>query len=159
MPTKAAARVGIVCLGTELLRGQVNTHQSWLSRRLQDAGLFAAKECSLPDDRRLIAAQIRTWMRDCEALIVCGGLGPTFDDLTREAVADALGRAMSYRPALFKDIRRKLVRHAMTVPEENKRQAWVIAGAKVLPNRWGSAPGQLLSFRRAGRTGLIALLP
>ena len=151
--------IAIVCVGTELLRGQLNTHQSWLSRKLQDAGLFASRECTLPDEREAIAAELRRCLRECEGVIVCGGLGPTFDDITREAAADALGRRLSYRPALFAGIRRKLLRHAMSVPEENKRQAFVIAGARVLENRAGSAPGQVLSYKRKGGTGLMVLLP
>ncbi len=154
-----AAQIALVCVGTELLRGQVNTHQSWLSRKLQNAGLFAGRECTLPDDRRLIASQLRAWMKDCDALVVCGGLGPTFDDITREAAADALGRRMRYRQDLFDGIRRKLGRLRMPVPEENKRQAWVIDGAEVLENHAGSAPGQILRWRRRGRPRLMALLP
>jgi len=133
----------------------VNTHQAWLSVRLRRAGFDVVGESSVPDEVPAIRRALARALAAADAVIVCGGLGPTFDDLTREAAAAALGRRMSLRPALWKAILQRFARYHLAVPEENKRQAHVIAGAKVLANRAGSAPGQLLRAR--GRT--LVLLP
>ena len=142
-------------MGSELLAGQTNTHQAWLSTRLRRAGFAIVGECSVPDEVKSIRAALNRSLSSAEAVIVCGGLGPTFDDLTREAAASALKRTMSFRPALWKRILKRFARYRVAVPEENKRQAMVIRGARVLDNGAGSAPGQIL--RAKGRT--LVLLP
>ncbi|MBI3554599.1 MAG: CinA family nicotinamide mononucleotide deamidase-related protein [Elusimicrobia bacterium] len=153
-------RIELLCVGTELLSGQVNTHQAYLSTALNAAGLPLAREGSLPDDLAEITAAVREALKRSDALLLCGGLGPTFDDISREAVAAALGRSMRYRPALYARIKKKFSRYRLPVPEENKRQAFVIEGASVLPNPFGSAPGQLLRLRGGGsRVKLVALMP
>jgi nicotinamide-nucleotide amidase len=148
-------KAALVCVGSELLAGQVNTHQAWLSVRLIRAGFEMVGESSVPDDTALIAAAIRRALAAADAVIVCGGLGPTFDDLSREAAAKALGRRMAFRPALWRVILKRFARYKMKVPDENKRQAMVLSGAEVLDNPNGSAPGQRL--RAKGRT--LILLP
>lgn len=150
-PPKAA----LVCVGSELLAGQVNTHQAWLSVRLRRAGFDIVGESSVPDEVSAIRRALMDALAAADAVIVCGGLGPTFDDLTREAAAAALGRRMTFRPALWRTILKRFARQRTAVPEENKRQAMVLSGATVLANRAGSAPGQFLRAR--GRT--LALLP
>ncbi len=153
-------RAYLVCVGSELLAGQLNTHQAWLSVRLRGAGFDVAGESSLPDSVAAIKAAMRRALICADAVIVCGGLGPTFDDLTREAAAAALGRRLRFVPRLWSVIRRRFARYHMAVPEENKRQAEVIDGAEVLSNENGSAPGQRLEFRGAdGRAKTMILLP
>lgn len=158
-PKGRRPRVELICVGTELLSGQINTHQGYLAAALAAAGLPLAAESSLPDDRAELARAVKEALGRCDALLLCGGLGPTFDDITREAAADALGRGLRYRPALFAKIERMFFRYRLPVPEENKRQAEVIDGARVLANAAGSAPGQLIARRRAGAPQLIALMP
>jgi nicotinamide-nucleotide amidase len=150
-----APKAALVCVGSELLAGQVNTHQAWLSVRLGRAGFEMAGEESVPDDVARISAAMRRALAAADAVVVCGGLGPTFDDLTREAAARALKRTMTFRPALWADILKRFARYRMKVPEQNKRQAMVVGGAEVLVNPNGSAPGQRL--RENGRT--MILLP
>ncbi|UPT72583.1 MAG: CinA family nicotinamide mononucleotide deamidase-related protein [Elusimicrobiota bacterium] len=149
----------LVCVGSELLSGQVNTHQAWLSVRLRRAGFDVIGESSLPDSVPRIRAALKRALAAADAVIVCGGLGPTFDDITREAAASALGRKLSFRPRLWKVILKRFARYHVAVPEENKRQAEVIDGAEVLPNASGSAPGQRLEFRAGGRARSLILLP
>jgi nicotinamide-nucleotide amidase len=154
------AVIELLCVGTELLSGRVNTHQSYLALKLKEQGLSISRETSLPDDPDAISQEVREALGRCQALIVCGGLGPTFDDVTREAVSAALGRPLRYRPGLYAEIRRKFARHGIPIPEENRRQAFVIEGARVLSNRFGSAPGQLLRLRsRGGASRTVVLLP
>ena len=148
-------KAALVCVGSELLAGQINTHQAWLSVRLNRAGFDLIGEASVPDEVTLIAAALRRALAEADAVIVCGGLGPTFDDLTREAAAKALRRSLTFKPALWAAILKRFARYKMKVPEENKRQAMVLAGAEVLDNPNGSAPGQRL--RANGRT--VILLP
>lgn len=160
MKTVRAPRAYLVCVGSELLAGQVNTHQAWLSVRLRRAGFDVAGESSVPDSVPAISAALKRAVAVADAVIVCGGLGPTFDDLTREAAADALGRTLAFKPALWTVILKRFARYRVPVPDENKRQAEVIAGAAVLENAAGSAPGQRLEFRgRDGRPRTMVLLP
>lgn len=148
-------RAALVCVGSELLAGQVNTHQAWLSVRLARAGFEVVGEESVVDDVARIAAAMRRALAAADAVIVCGGLGPTFDDVTREAAARALKRGLSFKPELWKTILARFARYRLPVPEENKRQALVVGGAEVLDNPNGSAPGQRLRAR--GRS--LVLLP
>lgn len=151
-----APKAALVCVGSELLAGQVNTHQAWLSVRLLREGFEMTGEASVPDDVTLIAAAMRLALAEADLVVVCGGLGPTFDDLTREAAAKALGRGIEFKPALWAAIRKRFAAYHMKVPDENKRQAMVLAGAEVLDNPNGSAPGQRL---RAKGGGTMILLP
>lgn len=154
------AKAYLVCVGSELLAGQLNTHQAWLSVRLRRAGFDVVGESSLPDSVTAIASALRRALDCADAIVVCGGLGPTFDDLTREAAAAALGRGIRFSPRLWSVIRRRFARYHVAVPEKNKRQAEVIAGAEALRNDAGSAPGQRLEFRwKDGRARSLILLP
>ena len=147
---KVSPRIELLCIGTELLRGQLNTHQSYLSLGLESIGLNLAKESSLPDDMDLMRHEIKKSLQRCDVLLLCGGLGPTFDDITREAAAWALGRPLKYHPRIFGAIVKKFKRYRLPIPEENKRQAFVIKGARVLKNKMGSAPGQMIVLPRDG---------
>jgi nicotinamide-nucleotide amidase len=153
--TVRVPKAALVCVGSELLAGQVNTHQAWLSVRLKRAGFEMTGEESVPDDAALVSAALRRALAAADAVIVCGGLGPTFDDVTREAAAKALRRTLAFKPALWTVILKRFARYHAKVPEENKRQAMVLGGAEILDNPNGSAPGQRL--RAGGRT--MILLP
>ncbi|MCX5788342.1 MAG: competence/damage-inducible protein A [Elusimicrobia bacterium] len=140
-----APRVEILCVGTELLSGKINTHMAYLAPALRGVGLSISRETSVGDSVADISDAVAGALSRAEIVIVTGGLGPTFDDLTREGVAQALGRRMAYRPSIFEKIRRRFLRYGRAVPEINKRQAYVIEGAVVLPNHNGTAPGQRVS--------------
>jgi len=151
-----APRAEILCVGTELLRGKPNTHVPYLSKRLSDAGFDVARSQTVADSEAEIRDAVAAASARSAVVVACGGLGPTFDDLTREGTAAALGRRLSYRPALYRAILRKYRRLGVRISSNNKRQAWVLEGARVLLNREGSAPGQLLVLP-GGRT--LVLLP
>ena len=160
MKSGRAPVVELICVGTELLDGKADTHLPFVARRLRAAGLRLARETVLPDDPAALADAVRAALSRCDALLVCGGLGPTFDDLTREAVAAALGRDLVFRPGLYAAILRKFARLGVKPPRENRRQAFLVRGAAALANRKGSAPGQLLILRRGrSRPLTLALLP
>ncbi len=154
------ARLELLCVGSELLVGQLNTHEARLGLELRRAGLNLCRASTFPDDGKALAAEMKAALARSDALIVCGGLGPTFDDVTREAASAALGRKLTYKPALYAAIERKYLAHRLTIPEENKRQAFALDGAEVLENRWGSAPGQFVTLRRGSAAPkALALLP
>lgn len=155
MKTALRARAELVCVGTELLSGKLNTHASYFARRLRAAGLELAGEATVGDREADIEEAVRAALGRSPVLIVCGGLGPTFDDLTREAVSAALGRGLLYRPDLYRRIEARFKRYGRRVPPSNKRQAWLLEGARPLDNANGSAPGQVLGFD--GKT--VVLLP
>jgi nicotinamide-nucleotide amidase len=161
--SRKAARIPrayLICVGSELLAGQVNTHQAWLSVRLRRAGFDVAGESSVPDCVPAISAALRRALASAETVLVCGGLGPTFDDLTREAAGLALGRRLRFKPRLWRVILKRFARYHVAVPEENKRQAEVLVGAEILANPAGSAPGQRLEFRgRDGAPRSLILMP
>lgn len=151
------ARVELLCVGSELLSGRLNTHLGKLALALNRAGLSLSREATLPDDRAMIAAEIGAALERSDAVLVCGGLGPTFDDLTREAASHALGRPLVFKKTVWARILERFKRHGhRRVPAENKRQAEVLTGARVLANENGSAPGQLL---RLPGPKTLALLP
>jgi nicotinamide-nucleotide amidase len=155
-----AADIELICVGSELLDGRADAHRTALALRLGAAGLRLRRQAILPDDADVLAAEVRTALRRCDALVVCGGLGPTFDDLTREAVALALGRELVFSPRLYAGIRRKFARFATKLPRENRRQAFLVRGAAALANRVGSAPGQVIVLPRPqGAPQTVALLP
>src|SRR5437016_3997564 len=137
----------LICVGTELLRGKVNTHGSLLAQRLASVGLELGENRTVPDDRQRMAQVIRRALNENQIVIVTGGLGPTFDDLTREAASDATGRRLILSQVLLRGIEAKFrkARHR-AMPPANKRQAYVLDGAKSIANSVGTAPGQWLEF-------------
>lgn len=155
----AAPRVELVFVGTELLSGQVNTHQAWLSSRLRAAGLDVTGALTAPDSLDAIAGAFKRAAGRADAVVCCGGLGPTFDDVTREACAAAFGRKLRFEPRLWRVIEKRFARYHHDVPDENRRQAEVLTGSEVLRNENGSAPGLALAARANGRRVPVFLLP
>ena len=95
---KRTPRIEILFTGSELLEGRPNTHQNYLCLKLKNAGFSVIKATTVPDDQAAIALEIKDWSLRSDALIICGGLGPTFDDLSREAASEALKRPLVYHP-------------------------------------------------------------
>jgi nicotinamide-nucleotide amidase len=152
----------LLCAGSELLDGRLNTHLAKISVLLACRGLGLSREMTLPDDRAALADAIAAALGRCDGLIVCGGLGPTFDDLTREAASDALGLPLRYHAPIFRSIQSRFSKIRLRLPAENRRQAFVLAGARVLANKNGTAPGQLLTLpprEPGGPVRTLALLP
>src|SRR5262245_57516463 len=111
MPTSASSKsrisirnpkCALVCVGSELLRGKINTHASTLARRLASIGIALAHEETVLDDQEALTQAIRCALDEFLLVVVAGGLGPTFDDLTREAAAAACGRPLIFSPSLLR---------------------------------------------------------
>lgn len=145
----------ILTIGSELVSGQtINTNAAYLARRLSDLGICCSRHVSVPDDRALIVRSIREAMDRTPLLLISGGLGPTFDDVTMDALAEATGRPLRRDPAVAKQVKAFCRRHQRAVTEPALRQADVPEGTVALPNPLGTAPGVWLSV---DQTLLIAL--
>ena len=132
----------IMAVGTEILRGEiVDTNSSFIAARLPLLGIEVRRLSALGDDIDRLAAAIEAALAGADLLITCGGLGPTEDDLTRDAIARVLGEEMSVDPALEKWLRSIFERGGRQMPAHNLRQAQLVPSAQPLPNPRGTAPG------------------
>ncbi len=132
----------MLAVGTELLLGQVvDTNSSWIGEQLALAGVDCQLQVKVGDNHVRIVEAIRGALSRADALICCGGLGPTQDDITREAIAEVMGVALERRPELAAVIREIYAARGRPMPESNLRQADVPSGAEVIPQRRGTAPG------------------
>ena len=146
----------MIFTGDELLRGDaLNTNQVFLGEKLLDLGIFATQALCIADDLHAIASAIgESLAREPLVLVLSGGLGPTDDDLTREAVAEALGVPLEQHEDLLEKIREKFESRGYVMGDSNRKQALLPQGAAPIPIS-GTAPGFTI---RRGRT-LIAALP
>jgi competence/damage-inducible protein CinA-like protein len=132
----------IINTGTELLLGNVlNTHQQWLCQRLFEAGYRVERQVCVPDTGEAIQAAIREALARADVVICTGGLGPTSDDLTRDLVAQMLGRKLLMDEQVRGEIRNFFAKRNRPQPARTEVQALVPEGARVLPNAVGTAPG------------------
>jgi nicotinamide-nucleotide amidase len=148
----------IVAVGSELLTAmRIDTNSLFITEQLNLLGIDVVLKAVAGDERARLAQVCRFALEQANLLIVCGGLGPTDDDVTREAVAEVLGRTLQEDPAITAHLRARFAARgfALPMPENNTRQALVPAGAEVLPNSRGSAPG--LWLEDGDRT--VVLLP
>jgi nicotinamide-nucleotide amidase len=146
----------LIFTGDELLRGDtINTNQAYLGERLLELGAFTTHAVSVTDDREAISrAIVNALLRSPDVIIISGGLGPTEDDLTREAVSDALSLDLEFHEDILDDIAARFRKLGMQMGESNRKQALIPRGATVIPFI-GTAPGFWLED---GGT-LIAALP
>jgi nicotinamide-nucleotide amidase len=141
-------RVEIINTGTELLLGRVNnTHLAFLAQSLLGLGLRVERQVTVPDGVA-IAEAIETAMSRAEIIIITGGLGPTTDDITREAVAETFGRKLEFHQEILDDIEGKFAKRKLTVTAMQRQQAMVPEGGVVLTNPNGTAPGFILENDR-----------
>ncbi len=134
----------ILCVGSELLLGSiVNTNARWLADQLAALGLAHYRQQVVGDHRGRLIAALQSASRRCRLLITTGGLGPTPDDLTTEAIAAAFDTPLEERPEVWADIQTKLVRRGRTPSPTVRRQALLPVGATLLPNPTGTAPGMI----------------
>ena len=149
-------RAGIIAAGSELLTPhRLDTNSLYLTGRLNALGVVLGGKCVVGDDRRAMAEVFSQVLARADLVIVTGGLGPTADDVTRDAVADVLGRTLQEDVDILAAIQLRFERRGLRMPEVNRRQALVPSGATVLGNAFGTAPGLLLETE--GR--MVVLLP
>ncbi len=137
-------RAEVIAVGTELLLGQVvDTNSAWIGERLALSGIDCNFQTRVGDNIARIASVLHGALERNEAVIVCGGLGPTQDDLTREAIALVMNVPLRRDAAVLETIRERFVPRgpSRTMPTNNERQADVPEGATVIPQTKGTAPG------------------
>ena len=135
----------IITIGTEILLGEiVDTNAQYLARALRDAGIDLYRKTTVGDNTRRIAQAIQGSMERGDIIITTGGLGPTVDDPTRDAVALALGVKNEYRDDLWEQVQARFQRFNRQPTENNRRQAYVPEGAIVIENPVGTAPAFII---------------
>lgn len=146
----------IVAIGSELLTPfKTDSNSLWLTARLLELGIKVKLKTVVGDDVERLRETIADAIGRSDVVITTGGLGPTDDDVTREAVSRAVGRELVFHNDLVEELRQRFRRWGREMPEINKKQAFVVEGAKILPNPNGSAVGMLI--KTAG--GVLAVLP
>ena len=150
----------IIAIGSELLTPfRQDTNSLYLTERLNELGVEVIFKTIVGDNLGHLTQAATLALSRADILIVMGGLGPTEDDLTREAVAAALGLELRRDPAIVAWLEQRFAARGWKMAPNNLKQADVIAGAIVLPNANGSAPGQWISGRYEERDKIIILLP
>ena len=133
----------IIAVGSELLTSQrLDTNSLYLTDELNSLGVEVATKCVVGDDCELLARTVRRATSSAAIVIITGGLGPTEDDVTRDAVALALDRKLRFSEEICAQLEQRFRQLGRKMAEVNRRQAFVIEGAEILPNDRGTAPGQ-----------------
>ena len=146
----------IIAVGSELLTPErTDTNSLWLTEKLNEIGVEVKLKTIVGDDELRLEETIRDALKRSDIVITTGGLGPTEDDVTRQVSAKAIDRELVYHTELEDDLRKRFEKWGRKMPEINKRQAYVINGADVLPNPNGSAVGM---FAKVGEK-FFAVLP
>ncbi|HJN90550.1 MAG TPA: competence/damage-inducible protein A [Verrucomicrobiota bacterium] len=157
--------VELITIGTELLLGQVlNTHQQWLGQRIADRGYTLSRQLTVPDNGPAICGAVQAALGRARLIITTGGLGPTSDDITRDLIADLLGRPLGRVDSIASSIESYFTRRNRPMPKSVLVQAQVPKGAAVFPNKHGTAPGLGIevspnSFHKNGESAWLLMLP
>jgi nicotinamide-nucleotide amidase len=134
--------IELINTGSELMLGRVlNTHQQWLCRRLADLGYAVTRQVAVADTGKDIEAAVREALSRADLIITTGGLGPTSDDVTRDLIAQLLGKKLVEDPSIVRHIEQFFALRKRSMPASTRIQAMVPEGAIVLPNPHGTAPG------------------
>jgi nicotinamide-nucleotide amidase len=145
-----------ISIGSELTSGQnLDTNAQWLSKRLAEIGIPVGWHTTIADDLEDNIAAFRIAAQRAGLVLLTGGLGPTLDDLTREALARAAGVELVFHAESFEQIRQMFARRNRSMPERNRVQALFPAGAEPILNAMGTAPGIWMSFGRS----IVAAMP
>lgn len=137
----------IIAIGSELLTPtKTDTNSLWLTGKLNEIGIEVKLKTVVGDDQRRLEETIRDAMKRSDIVVSTGGLGPTEDDITRTVSARAIGRELVYHDHLETDLRERFAKWGREMPEINKRQAFVIKDAEILPNPNGSAVGMAVEM-------------
>ena len=154
-------RCDVLAVGTELLLGQiVDTNSSWIGEQLAANGIGSHLQVKVGDNVARIENVLRDLLAEADAVIVCGGLGPTHDDVTREAIAAVMGGVELRLDEAVADVIAELfATRGRRMAENNLRQAMVPVGATVIPQTRGTAPGLICPVRLDGADKVIYAVP
>ncbi|MFN3409752.1 MAG: competence/damage-inducible protein A [Limisphaerales bacterium] len=152
--------VELINTGSELMLGRtLNTHQQWLCRQLADRGYVVSRQVAIADAGPAIQQAVRESLGRADLILVTGGLGPTSDDVTRELIADLLGKPLREDPAVVASLKAFFAARNRPMPARNLVQAQVPEGALVLPNPHGTAPGLAMKVEQRATPQWLILLP
>ena len=157
--------IEILNTGSELMLGRVlNTHQQWLCRQFADAGYVVDRQVAVADTAQDIQQAVREALSRADLIVVTGGLGPTSDDLTRDAIAELVGRPLREDPAIVAQLNAWYAARKRTPSAAVLVQAQVPEGATALPNAHGTAPGLLIEVQPnphspTGKAAWLVMLP
>ena len=142
--------IELICSGSELLTGKLNTHAGFIGEKLNDLGVNLSLVTTVSDRKNEFLQVLSAAIKRSSVIIVTGGLGPTFDDITVETVSEVLDIKTYKDENVQKAIVQYFEKRGIDCPAaNNERQAQILEGAKVLENRFGTAPGQMLHFHYA----------
>ena len=142
-------KIELICTGSELLTGKLNTNAAYIGAKLSSIGLELSSVTDVSDRKYELSEALKTAFDRSGVIIVTGGLGPTFDDITAETAAECLNLSLYSDEKVLDSVKSFFSRRSplpAQMPKINERQARIIEGAKVLENRFGTAPGQMLHF-------------
>lgn len=158
MPTLQSAE--LLSVGTELLLGEiVDTNSAYLAADLSQRGVDVYWSQRVGDNLSRITHAIRQGLERSDLVVMCGGLGPTDDDMSREAIAEVMNETPSVDAGLERDLRERFAKFSRHMPERNLKQAWLIPSAEALFNPRGTAPGWLVRTQIDGKEKVIIALP
>jgi len=146
----------IIAVGSELLTPRrIDTNSLYLTQKLNERGIEVVGKSVVGDDRERLTNEIRRARRSSPLVVMTGGLGPTLDDVSREAASDALQRDLVFRQEIVDAIEARFRHRQRKMSENNRRQGYILEGAEILANPNGTAPGQWFQ----DETGILILLP
>jgi competence/damage-inducible protein CinA-like protein len=153
-------RCDVVAVGTELLLGQiVDTNSAWLGEQLAANGIDSLLQVKVGDNIGRVESVLRSTLVKADAVIVCGGLGPTHDDLTREAIAAVMGVELRHDDVVVDVITKMFASRGRYMAANNLRQALVPDGATVIPQTRGTAPGLICPVTVDGVGKVVYAVP
>lgn len=145
-----------ISIGTEILLGDItDTNSTYIAKRLTSLGIDVSYHTSIGDDRERLIELIRQAHERSKVVITTGGLGPTVDDITRESIAEAVGRGLEYRQDLMDGIEAYFKKRSISLSPNNKRQAYIPKGSEAIVNPVGTAPAFIVKDEK----GVIIALP
>lgn len=146
----------LVTIGTELLLGfTLDTNSSFSGQALAEVGIRVTRRTTVPDEPPAVRDAVSGALARSRLVLTTGGLGPTRDDLSKQAVASVFGLPLEFREDIWAELVQRWARLGRRISERNRVQAEVPRGALVLPNRWGTAPGLWIT----GEPGEVVMLP
>jgi nicotinamide-nucleotide amidase len=153
-------RCDVLAVGTELLLGQIiDSNSAWMGSELALHGIDSLVQVKVGDNIGRIEVQLRRMLVDADAVIMCGGLGPTHDDLTRSAIAAVMGVELIEDPALVEVIRAMFESRGRVMAESNRQQAEVPVGASIIAQTRGTAPGLICPITIDGVAKVVYAVP
>ena len=153
-------RCDVLAVGTELLLGQIiDSNSAWMGEQLAAHGIDSLVQVKVGDNVGRIAEQLARLLVDADAVIVCGGLGPTHDDLTREAIAAVMGVGLEHHESIAVVIRDLFASRGRRMADNNLRQALVPVGATIIPQTRGTAPGLICPVTVDGVERVVFAVP